>query len=95
MEEIIFPINQGRYCGFTTYFLRYKWSKELLQKYVVPHVGEQALAPNYFTPPYLTAQPDVIHYRLTPRDRFLILATDGLWDLLSPLQAVRLVGKSE
>ncbi|XP_017303590.1 pyruvate dehydrogenase [acetyl-transferring]-phosphatase 1, mitochondrial-like [Diaphorina citri] len=73
--------------------VRYKWSKELLQKYVVPHVGEQALAPNYFTPPYLTAQPDVIHYRLTPRDRFLILATDGLWDLLSPLQAVRLVGE--
>ncbi|KAL1456831.1 hypothetical protein WDU94_001527 [Cyamophila willieti] len=73
--------------------VRYKWSKELLQKYVVPHVGEQALAPNYYTPPYLTARPDVIHYRLTPRDRFLILATDGLWDLLTPLQAVRLVGE--
>lgn len=73
--------------------VRYKWSKELLQKHVVPRVGEQALAPNYYTPPYLTAQPDVIHYRLTPRDRFLILATDGLWDLLSPLQAVRLVGE--
>uniref|UniRef100_A0A1B6CKV2 PPM-type phosphatase domain-containing protein n=1 Tax=Clastoptera arizonana TaxID=38151 RepID=A0A1B6CKV2_9HEMI len=72
---------------------RYKWSRRDLTDVVVPHLGEQALAPNYYTPPYLTAKPDIIHHRLTPRDRFLVIASDGLWDLISPLQAVRLVGE--
>lgn len=72
---------------------RYKWSRNILAEVVVPHLGEQALAPNYYTPPYLTARPEIIHYRLTPRDRFLVIASDGLWDFISPLQVVRLVGE--
>ncbi|XP_046669028.1 pyruvate dehydrogenase [acetyl-transferring]-phosphatase 1, mitochondrial [Homalodisca vitripennis] len=72
---------------------RYKWSRQTLQNVVVPKFGEQVLAPNYHTPPYLTARPDIIHHRLTPRDRFLVIASDGLWDLVSPLQVVRLVGE--
>lgn len=57
-----------------------------MQEVVVPKFGEQVLAPNYYTPPYLTARPEVVHHRLTPRDRFLVIASDGLWDLVSPLQ---------
>ncbi|XP_003396274.1 pyruvate dehydrogenase [acetyl-transferring]-phosphatase 1, mitochondrial [Bombus affinis] len=72
---------------------RYKWSKQILEKVVVPHFGETAIPPNYYTPPYLTAKPEVRYHRLTPRDKFLIIASDGLWDLMSPLQAVRLVGE--
>ncbi|XP_060833042.1 pyruvate dehydrogenase [acetyl-transferring]-phosphatase 1, mitochondrial [Bombus pascuorum] len=72
---------------------RYKWSKEILEKVVVPYFGETAIPPNYYTPPYLTAKPEVRYHRLTPRDKFLIIASDGLWDLMSPLQAVRLVGE--
>ncbi|XP_003703150.1 pyruvate dehydrogenase [acetyl-transferring]-phosphatase 1-like protein, mitochondrial [Megachile rotundata] len=72
---------------------RYKWSKDLLKKIIVPYFGEVAIPPNYYTPPYLTAKPDVKYHRLTPRDKFLIIASDGLWDLISPLQAVRLVGE--
>lgn len=72
---------------------RYKWSKETLQKVVVPYLGESAIPPNYHTPPYLSAKPDVIYHRLTPRDKFLIIGSDGLWDLISPLEAVRLVGE--
>ncbi|KOC61480.1 [Pyruvate dehydrogenase [acetyl-transferring]]-phosphatase 1, mitochondrial [Habropoda laboriosa] len=72
---------------------RYKWSKNTLKEVVVPYFGEAAIPPNYRTPPYLTAKPEVKYHRLTPRDKFLIIASDGLWDLMSPLQAVRLVGE--
>lgn len=72
---------------------RYKWSREILDKLVVPHYGEHVIPPNYLTPPYLTAQPEVQHHVLTPKDGFLIIASDGLWDLLSPMQAVKLVGE--
>lgn len=72
---------------------RYKWSKEIMKEVVVPYFGEAAIPPNYHTPPYLTAKPEVKYHRLTPRDKFLIIASDGLWDLISPLQAVRLVGE--
>ncbi|XP_063244804.1 pyruvate dehydrogenase [acetyl-transferring]-phosphatase 1, mitochondrial isoform X2 [Bacillus rossius redtenbacheri] len=72
---------------------RYKWGMDKMRDLVVPHLGEKAVPPNYHTPPYLTARPEVVYHHLTPRDKFLVLATDGLWDLVSPLQAVRLVGE--
>lgn len=72
---------------------RYKWSKELLNKYALPYYGEHIMPPDYHTPPYLTAKPDITHHRLTPKDKFLVLASDGLWDMISPLQVVRLVGE--
>lgn len=72
---------------------QYKWSKEVMREVVVPRFGETAVPPNYHTPPYLTAKPEVKYHRLTPRDKFLIIASDGLWDFISPLQAVRLVGE--
>ncbi|XP_030760828.1 pyruvate dehydrogenase [acetyl-transferring]-phosphatase 1, mitochondrial [Sitophilus oryzae] len=72
---------------------RFKWSKEIMVDVVAKAFGEQMIPPNYHSPPYLTALPDVIHHRLTPRDKFLIIATDGLWDCVTPLEAVRLVGE--
>src|ERR1700712_5694702 len=33
------------------------------------------------TPPYLTAMPDVTHHRRSSNDRFLIIASDGVWGL--------------
>ncbi|XP_012257154.2 pyruvate dehydrogenase [acetyl-transferring]-phosphatase 1, mitochondrial isoform X1 [Athalia rosae] len=72
---------------------RYKWTKEILQNVAVPYLGDGAIPPNYYTPPYLSAKPEVQYHRLTPRDKFLIIGTDGLWDLISPLEAVRLVGE--
>ncbi|XP_072751142.1 pyruvate dehydrogenase [acetyl-transferring]-phosphatase 1, mitochondrial isoform X1 [Anoplolepis gracilipes] len=71
---------------------RYKWNKDVMKK-IVPFFGKAAIPQNYHTPPYLTASPDVMYHRLTPRDKFLIIASDGLWELISPLQAVRLVGE--
>ena len=72
---------------------RYKWTRELLEKLAVPHYGEHSIPPNYYTPPYLTAKPDITHHILTPKDRFLILGSDGLWDLMSPNQVVKLIGE--
>jgi len=70
---------------------RFKWPRHILEKWVSPVVGETALPPHYKTPPYLTARPELTHYTLSPRDKFLVIASDGLWDLLSPTQVVRLV----
>ncbi len=64
-----------------------------MKKIAVPAFGDEIIVPSYHTPPYLTAKPEIIHHRLTSRDKFLIIASDGLWDELSPLQAVRLVGE--
>lgn len=72
---------------------RYKWSKEIMNKIVIPTLGSQVVPPDYHTPPYLSAQPDVFHYRLTPRDKFMVIASDGLWDMMSPHQVVKLVGE--
>ncbi|KAL1117087.1 hypothetical protein AAG570_004415 [Ranatra chinensis] len=44
------------------------------------------------TPPYLTARPDVTYHRLRPHDKFLVIASDGLWEMASPLEVVRLIG---
>lgn len=62
--------------------VRYKWTREQLQQLVVPHFGEQVIPPNYHTPPYLSARPAIQHHILTPKDKFLVLGSDGLWDVL-------------
>ena len=40
---------------------------------------------------YITAEPDIRHRKLEAGDDFLILATDGLWDVLSNEQAATIV----
>eukprot|EP00794_Sanderia_malayensis_P019144 gene19144-21063_t len=44
------------------------------------------------SPPYLTAEPEVFQYRMEKSDKFIVLATDGLWDMLSNQEVVELVG---
>uniref|UniRef100_A0A915E5I2 PPM-type phosphatase domain-containing protein n=1 Tax=Ditylenchus dipsaci TaxID=166011 RepID=A0A915E5I2_9BILA len=61
-----------------------------LQRVVLEPLGVPAPR-DLHTPPYLTAQPEVLYHRLTPNDKFLILATDGLWDFLDPDTVVRLI----
>uniref|UniRef100_A0A0B6Z8V6 PPM-type phosphatase domain-containing protein n=1 Tax=Arion vulgaris TaxID=1028688 RepID=A0A0B6Z8V6_9EUPU len=84
--------------------VRYKWKKQDLVR-LVKIAGQSSgssfgryknmrLYKNYLTPPYLDAQPEVIHYRLSPRDRFLVIASDGLWDSegMSDDKVVSLIG---
>ena len=80
--------------------VRYKWPKSDLKhllntKQIPNHLmsvyGESLVPHKYRTPPYLDAEPEVIHHHLTPKDKFLVLASDGLWDCLSPEKVVQLV----
>ncbi|KAG7248225.1 hypothetical protein CRUP_024777, partial [Coryphaenoides rupestris] len=76
-------IRQDRLLGLLMPFrafgdVKFKWSIEL-QKRVLEsgpdqlHENEHTkfIPPNYHTPPYLTAEPEITHHRLRPQDRFL------------------------
>ena len=39
----------------------------------------------------VTAEPEVTSFQLGPKDEFLILASDGLWDKLQNQEAVGLI----
>lgn len=40
----------------------------------------------------VTADPDVSFLRISPTDKFLLIASDGLWDVVPSIEAVALVG---
>ena len=48
---------------------KFKWSRAVCEDTLGAILGEHACPPNYRTPPYLTAQPDVTYHRLNPRDK--------------------------
>ncbi|KAM3918339.1 pyruvate dehydrogenase [acetyl-transferring]-phosphatase 2, mitochondrial [Leptodactylus fuscus] len=79
--------------------VRFKWSEELQQSIlknacdVEPLNIYQYYPANYHTPPYLTAKPEVTYHKLRPQDKFLIMASDGLWDMLENQEVVRLVAE--
>lgn len=82
--------------------MKFKWSCQLQQSVLSSlksgvdqnslHMYQYDL-PNYLTPPYLDATPEIMSHKLRPQDCFLILGTDGLWDELRSKEAVRLVGE--
>lgn len=77
--------------------IRFKWPLSVLKRVA----GLLDLPPNYpiatsfyDTPPYLIATPQVVWRPLIPaRDCFLVLATDGLWDMLSAKEAIQVVAR--
>ncbi|KAK7603643.1 hypothetical protein V9T40_003642 [Parthenolecanium corni] len=78
----------------------YKWSKAVQDKLVKTKLPLELVkyfdlsnyrSGFYLTPPYLTVKPEITHHRLTSEDKFLIIATDGLWDEISSTEAVRFV----
>lgn len=72
--------------------IQYKWDKVTHSHVLTQVYGGPIVPPSmYRSPPYLTAKPVVTRHHLQPHDKFLILATDGLWDMLSSEQAVGLV----
>jgi pyruvate dehydrogenase phosphatase len=55
--------------------------------------GRHIKPPN--TPPYVGAVPQLHHLQLQPkRDRFLVIASDGVWDYLSDQDAVDVVARA-
>ncbi|XP_022657994.1 pyruvate dehydrogenase [acetyl-transferring]-phosphatase 2, mitochondrial-like isoform X1 [Varroa jacobsoni] len=71
----------------------FKWSRDELNKFLVPLYGDRVIPHHYLTPPYLTARPEVSHHILTPRDKFLVIATDGLWEMLGTQKVVQFIGQ--
>jgi pyruvate dehydrogenase phosphatase len=72
---------------------KFKWDRKIIEETLGQVLGDRACPPNYKTPPYLTAEPEVSYHRLTPRDKFLVIGSDGLWDMMTPMQVIRLVGE--
>lgn len=80
--------------------VRFKWSGEMLSRLydtrpdVLSAVSDsvRTLPPHYLTPPYLSARPEVTRHLIRPTDKFLVLATDGLWELMHRQTVVQLVG---
>lgn len=84
--------------------VKYKWLKKDMLHFMktcaaskdpdLAHYKHLSIPRGYHTPPYLDAKPEVIHYRLSPKDRFLVLASDGLFDSegMTPSKVVSLVG---
>ena len=71
---------------------RFKWTTKQLKEFAVPLYGHGVLPSHYYTPPYVTCKPEVLHRQLNYKDKFLVLATDGLWDLLTPGRVIDLIG---
>ncbi|KAG8437420.1 hypothetical protein GDO86_008208 [Hymenochirus boettgeri] len=75
----------------------FKWSQELQKSVLQTACGLEPLnifqysPSNYHSPPYLTAVPEIKYHKLRPQDKFLILASDGLWDMLSNEEVIKLV----
>ena len=75
--------------------MRYKWSmndlKTVLSILDTPY-ARNIIPPNYYSPPYLTlCNPEITHHRLTTKDKFLVMASDGLWEQLTDERVVKIV----
>ncbi|KAK2155055.1 hypothetical protein LSH36_250g01032 [Paralvinella palmiformis] len=75
--------------------IRFKWNLhdlKVIAEFLENQFAQNLIPKNYYTPPYLFNQPEVHHYSLSRRDKFMVIGTDGLWDMLSNQEVVNLVG---
>ncbi|KAI9594521.1 phosphatase 2C-like domain-containing protein [Syncephalis fuscata] len=71
---------------------RYKWSLEIQKQIFADYFPQiRASSPHFKTPPYVTARPVVTTHKIAPNDRFMVIATDGLYDDLSNEEIVEVV----
>ncbi|KAL9270655.1 putative protein phosphatase 2C 4 [Drosera capensis] len=56
-----------------------KWNDALLEMFRIDYIGDS---------PYINCEPCLRHHRLGPRDRFLILSSDGLYQYFTNEEAV-------
>jgi pyruvate dehydrogenase phosphatase len=71
----------------------YKWSKETQDKMKNSYFGR---SPSKYlkTPPYVTAEPVITTTKVDPANGdFVVMATDGLWEMLTNEEVVGLVGQ--
>lgn len=71
----------------------YKWSKEIQEKIKRQFFGRTP-HPLLKTPPYVTAEPVITTTKIEPsQGDFVVIATDGLWEMLNNEEVVGLVGQ--
>jgi len=71
----------------------YKWSREVAERLRQQFFG-RPVSPLLKTPPYVTAEPVVTTTKMEPeKGDFVVMATDGLWEMLTNEEVVGLVGK--
>ena len=71
----------------------YKWSRDTAFKLREKFFGRTP-SPLLKTPPYVTAEPVITTTKVNPeKGDFLVLATDGLWEMLTNDEVVGLVGQ--
>lgn len=56
-----------------------KWNNALLEVFRIDYIGNS---------PYITCSPSLYHHRLSPKDRFLILSSDGLYQYFTNEEAI-------
>ena len=71
----------------------YKWTKDVQQKIKKQFFGRTS-SPLIRTPPYVTAEPVVTTTKVQPeKGDFVVMATDGLWEMLTNEEVIGLVGQ--
>lgn len=56
-----------------------KWNNALLEMFRIDYKGEA---------PYISCSPSLHHHKLGPKDRFLVLSSDGLYQYFTNEEAV-------
>lgn len=70
---------------------RFKWTRDIQEKLVRFFFGRR-VPQDFHSPPYVTAEPVVTTHKVTPKNGdFLVLGTDGLYELLTNEEIVGLV----
>ena len=71
----------------------YKWNREMQERIKKFFFGRTP-SPLLKSPPYVTAEPIITTTKVEPeKGDFVVLATDGLWEMLTNEEVVGLVGK--
>lgn len=71
----------------------YKWTREVSERLKRSFFGRTP-SPQLRTPPYVTAEPVVTTTQIHPeKGDFVVMATDGLWEMLTNEEVVGLVGQ--
>lgn len=87
--RILGQLEPSRSFGDATY----KWTKDVQDKIKRQFFGRTP-SPLLKTPPYVTAEPVITTTKIDPsQGDFIVMATDGLWEMLSNEEVVGLVGR--
>jgi pyruvate dehydrogenase phosphatase len=74
---------------------RYKWSRDIQDKLNSHGLLRKSTPIHLLTPPYVIAEPIVTFHKLQKGDKYLVMATDGLYDEISNEQVMHCIQTSD